>query len=255
MQKITTLAKKLVKEAGTKAHQAFLAGNLGSSIKLDHSYLSQYDGQIEKVIRKKINQTFPDHAIHGEEFGGEYNKAGYTWVIDPIEGTTNFVSGISLFCSMIAVVKSGKVVSSAIYDPFSRHTFWAEKGAGAFIDNKRFTARSVASLKECTLIIDSGRDFQKKQLVNRYLADHGTKYRSLRHYGCMASSVKYATWQQPLITIILGVKDHDIAAPSLILQEAGCDIFDPFGKEWHLSSESDFVATGPGIKNKVLETL
>jgi len=255
MQQITLLAKTLVQKAGKIALEAFLSEKLAFQKKADNSHLTQYDQQIEKFLRNEINKNFPSHSIKGEEFGGDYRANNYNWLLDPIEGTTNFVSGVPVFCSMIAVVKDGEVVSAAICDPLAKKTYWAEKGSGAFLEKKPIQAQTFHSLQECTLICDPGRMMEKRRFGLTYLAKFFDQYRSFRYYGSMSGAVAALAHHQPLVTFILGTKDYDLAAASLIIQESGCKTFDLKGQPWRLSEMSDFIACSPGLENAVKQTL
>lgn len=255
MSLITNLAKKLVQKAGKQALEAFLLDQTSSQQKKDGSFLSQHDQIIEKFIRAEIHKKFPNHSIHGEELPDQKLSGEYTWLIDPIEGTTNFVSGISIFCTMIAVVKKSKVIVAAIYNPFSNKTFWAEKGQGAYVNTKKIKAKNFKSLNTCTLILDSGRDPQKRQMAGQYLATNCNQYRSFRHYGSLSTPAEFVTNDQPLVSFVLGIKDYDIAALSLILQESGCKTMNLQGKPWLLGPVTDFIACSPGLENAVKQTL
>lgn len=251
----TTWAIKLAKSGGEMAKKAFLAQNIVSQRKDDGSYLTKHDAEIEKYIRQEIKKHFPDHSIHGEELA-DTDKAGqYTWLIDPIEGTTNFVSGISYFCTMIAVIQANQVVSAVIYNPFPQNTVWAERGGGAFVNEHKLVAKRFNSLNQCTLILDSGRDPHKRQLAGSYLAKNCNLYRSFRHYGSVESPADYIASNKPLVALILGIKDYDIAAISLILAESGCNIYNLEGQPWQLDKVTDFIACSPGLETQLLETL
>lgn len=255
MHSTTALAIKLAQAGGEMAKKAFLDHNVASQHKADGSYLTKHDAQIEKYIRQEITNQFPEHSIHGEEMTDLDNQGQYTWLIDPIEGTTNFVSGISYFCTMIAIIQDNQVVSAVIHNPFSQNTIWAERGSGAYVNDAILTAKRFNSLSQCTLILDSGRNPLKRQIAGAYLAKNCNLYRSFRHYGSVESPADFIASHQPLTTLILGIKDYDIAALSLILTESGCSVFDLKGRPWHLDKVTDFIACSPGLEKQLLATL
>ena len=108
--------------------------------------VSQADRGVEMLVRDALLATFPDDAIVGEEFGRSGGEAEFTWVIDPIDGTANFVSGIPIWCVVLACIHRGEVHLGVIVDPNHDHTYTARKGQGAFLNGQRMhvaTARSI----------------------------------------------------------------------------------------------------------------
>ena len=255
MHPYTSLAIKIATNGAEMAKKAFLDHNVTGQHKADGSYLTKHDAEIEKFIRQEITNQFPDHSIHGEELDDAVKNGQYTWLIDPIEGTTNFVSGISYFCTMIAIIQDNRVVSAAIYNPFSQNTIWAERGGGAYNNDRKIIAEKFESLIQATLILDSGRNPLKRQMAGAYLAKNCNLFRSYRHYGCLNAQVDFLSSRQPLATLVLGVKDYDIAALSLILTESGCSIFNLEGQAWQLDKVTDFIACSPGLEKELLDTL
>lgn len=255
MNSFTALAIKLAQTGGEMAKKAFLDRNVVSQHKADGSYLTKHDVEIEKFIRQEIIKYFPNHSIQGEELADSDNNGQYTWLIDPIEGTTNFISGIPYFCTMIAVVQDNQVKSAVIHNPFSQNTIWAERGIGAYFNNDKLIANHFDSLSQCTLILDSGRDPHKRQLGGNYYVKNFHLFRSTRYYGSVESPADFIASHQPLTTLILGIKDYDIAALSLILAESGCSVIDLKGRQWQLDKVTDFIACSPGLEKQLHETL
>ena len=255
MHPYTSLAIKLATNGAEMAKKAFLEHNVTGEHKVDGSYLTKHDAEIEQYIRQEITNQFPDHSVHGKEMADSDNQGQYTWLIDPIEGTTNFVSGISFFCTMIAIIQGNDVVSAVIHNPLSQSTIWAERNEGAFINARKLIAEKCESLNQVTLILDSGRNPQKRQMAGAYLDKNCNLFRSYRHYGCLNSQAAFIASKQPLVTLVLGVKDYDIAALSLILSESGCHVFDLEGRPWQLDKVTDFIACSPGLEKQLLGTL
>ena len=97
--------------------------------------VSNADLEVETFIRERLTATFPDDGIVGEEHGRVESKSGYTWVIDPIDGTANFVTGIPAWCVILACVHDDQTKIAAIYEPCHDELFWAGLGTGAFLND------------------------------------------------------------------------------------------------------------------------
>ncbi|HAP35242.1 MAG TPA: inositol monophosphatase, partial [Bacteroidetes bacterium] len=108
--------------------------------------VTEIDKQSEALIIKKIQQHFPDHAILGEEGGAHEQKSEYRWIIDPLDGTTNFTHGMPVFCVTIGIEYHGEIVAGVIYDPNRDELFTTEKGQGAFLNGKRIFVSKSESL-------------------------------------------------------------------------------------------------------------
>jgi myo-inositol-1(or 4)-monophosphatase len=110
--------------------------------------VSQADKNVEMFIREQIGKQFPDDAIIGEEYGRTAGAADFTWVIDPIDGTANFVSGIPAWCVVIACVHKETVVIGVTVDPNHDNHYWARKGGGAYLDGNRMAVSKAQSISE-----------------------------------------------------------------------------------------------------------
>ncbi|MBN9669983.1 inositol monophosphatase family protein [Roseibium aggregatum] len=110
--------------------------------------VSEADRNVETLVREELAAVFPDDGILGEEHGVEEGTSGYTWVIDPIDGTANFVAGIPQWCVILACVFQGDVIIGVIHDPVSRETFQAATGQGAFLNGKPIRASESQSLSD-----------------------------------------------------------------------------------------------------------
>ena len=115
----------------------------------DFDPVTNLDRLIEKYIRFRIGKSFPDHKIVGEEFDDKKTKSDYTWVIDPIDGTTNFLHGIPHFCISVAFMSDQEIISGVIYDPIKNEIFYAEKNLGAFYNNQRIRVSKKNNLDDC----------------------------------------------------------------------------------------------------------
>src|SRR6056297_3496811 len=98
---------------------------------------TKIDKTAEKIIKKIIIEKYPDHNILGEESGQSHKNSDYTWVIDPLDGTHNYLMGNPLFCTAIALTYKNEVILGVIYAPYLKELYWAEKGKGAYLNDKK----------------------------------------------------------------------------------------------------------------------
>jgi myo-inositol-1(or 4)-monophosphatase len=108
--------------------------------------VSEADREVELFVRAEIAKAYPDDGVVGEEHAPKKGSTGYDWVIDPIDGTANFVKGIPAWCVVIACAKDGATVTGVIHEPSTGETFYGEKGGGAFLNGKPIRTSASASL-------------------------------------------------------------------------------------------------------------
>ncbi len=211
------------------------------------SLVTDSDLAIEKIIRKHINTKFPDHLILGEEFGGKtkINKGQYLWIIDPIDGTTNFAYGIPLCCISITLWDYAGPLASVILNPISNEQYTAIRKQGAYLNGNKIRASKTAQLNQacgCFGWTSQMPQAQKEKMFG-IASKHVGKARVL------------GTAELQLAFVALGRFDFfyteqinlwDFAAGALLVTEAGGIITDWHGKK--LSPESDgIIAAGPNL--------
>lgn len=245
-------AEQLVKLGGEIALADFEQQKFATEWKSDHSYVTQTDLAIETKFRSLIKAKFPNHAIYGEEFGGSLDTHTPTWILDPLDGTTNFSHHVPLFCSMAALQIEGKIVAAAIASPIQGLIFSASLGAGATINNDPFPPPSTeTNLEKVTLLAESGKSAEARADSYRFLSQSGNQFRSFRKFGCMIVPLLYAAHGRLEASIIFGTDVYDIAGLSLLLQEAGYAVLGVGGATWYLSENSDFIVTAPTLKTQI----
>ncbi|MEE9315467.1 MAG: inositol monophosphatase [Rhizobiaceae bacterium] len=140
-------AKLLAREAGEKALVYFRSiGDLVIESKGIQDMVSNADLEVETFIRERLLSTFPDDGLVGEEHGKVPSKSGYTWVIDPIDGTANFVSAIPAWCVILACVHEDKTKIAAIHEPCQDELFWGALGEGAFMNDTPLNVSNTSGL-------------------------------------------------------------------------------------------------------------
>lgn len=192
-----------------------------------NDYLSFVDETSEKTIISIINNHFPDHSILAEE-GGESNRSSeYRWIIDPLDGTTNYITGLPIFAISIGLQKGNDIILGVVYDPLQNELFWAEKGKGAYVNDNPIRVSESDTLSKC--LIATGFPFKAKHLLKPYLSSFEDMFRScigIRRMGAAAIDIAYVAagrfggfWE-------LGLSPWDLAAGSVLIREAGGHISD-----------------------------
>ncbi len=206
--------------------------------KSKNDYVTMVDIKAEKLLRRRIQEKYPTHTIIGEEEGGVFNKRGFEWIIDPLDGTHNFMHGFPMFCVSIAVAEDGIIKYGVIYDPIHEEMFNAEKGQGAFLNKKKISISKTNDLSR--FFLATGYPFRAKPYLELYLEAFKNlflKTAGMRRAGSAALDLCYtacgrfdAFWEMKL-------KIWDIAAGALIIEEAG-------GKVSGFGKNKNFMDTG-----------
>ncbi|MCK5282364.1 MAG: inositol monophosphatase [Nanoarchaeota archaeon] len=221
-----------------------------------HNRVTIADTESEKKIVSMIKKHFPGHNFLGEENKYEKTDSEFTWIIDPLDGTNNYSHSFPIFCVSIALAKKGEIILGIVYDPLRNELFTAEKGKGAYLNNKRIKVTDNTDLKECILI--TGFYYDRGERLIRTLEDIRTFFSKLilgmRRTGSAALDLCYVAsgrvdgfWEFLL-------NPWDFAAGKLIIEEAGGKATDKGGNKL-LIKPSYVVASNGRIHDKMLEIL
>ncbi len=230
----------LAKQAALAAGDVLLKhyGNIPDEMirqKTENDFLSFVDEESEQVIIKTIRSRYPQHAFLAEEGGAIENESAYRWIIDPLDGTKNYLSGIPVFAVSIALEYDGKLVLGVIYEPLRNELFWAEKGKGAWLNDRPIRVSAKTKLSES--LIATGFPFKAKQFLPEYLKafeEIFTRCVGIRRAGAAAVDLAWLAagrfdgfWE-------LGLQPWDVAAGAVLIREAGGQISDFWGGEGFL---------------------
>ena len=247
MHPTLNMAIKAARRAGsiiTRASEDI--GSLTISDKGFNDFVSEVDLASENEIIRVLKSAYPNHAFLGEE-SGLTHQADDIWIIDPLDGTTNFLHGFPQYCVSIALQQKGEITQAVIYDPNRNDLFTATKGQGAYLNQKRIRVSNKSKLKES--ILGTGFPFRDFQHLSIYLKIFEEVVRStsgVRRPGSAALDLAYvaAGWFDGFFEINLS--KWDIAAGGLIVTEAGGIVSDFSEKDGWLES-GNIVATNPKI--------
>jgi len=240
-------------------------GNLGRvERKVNHSDLvTEIDKRSEALLRNKIQEEYPSHWIFSEETNGseigqsviENPKEGFGWVIDPIDGTTNFIHGIPYFAISIGILKDGKPYIGVIYNPMTEELFTAMDGVGAFLNGEKITVGGETELSESMVVTGfPAHDFRSGSKVLQQMDRVAGKVRSIRIFGaasldlCMVAMGRLSGFYHE------GLHPWDTAAGILMVREAGGKVTDKDGQDFELSYDS-LLATNGRIHEDLLKEL
>jgi histidinol-phosphatase len=205
--------------------------------KADNSEVTDIDRAADQAIVASLTSARPDYGIYGEEFGtsGPAN-AEATWVIDPIDGTTNFVRGVPVWATLIALVRNGVPKLGVVSAPAMRFRWWATTGGGAFFNGTRIYASSTATVSEAHVSTTPNAGWQAVGGIPR-LVQLQTDALRARGFGDFWQHMLVAQGAIDVAVDVIGLQPYDNAAIYPIVQEAGGTITDRFGNaDWRADS-------------------
>jgi myo-inositol-1(or 4)-monophosphatase len=231
--------------------------NLQVSMKGPANFVSAADHRAEEILRTELLKARPGYGFVGEEGGNrEGSDKTHTWVVDPLDGTTNFLHSIPHFCISIALVREGTPIAGLIYNPANDEFFTAERGKGAFVNNRRLRVaarRRLADAVVCCALPHHGRG--DLALFRREMGAIQDNVAGLRRFGAAALDLAYvaagrfdAYWER-------GLSAWDFAAGAIIVREAGGFITDLEGNERTVSTPGDVIAGNEFMHRELLTLL
>jgi myo-inositol-1(or 4)-monophosphatase len=215
--------------------------------------VSDVDIESEKVILSLLEKQFPDHNFVKEESDAVDNSSEYTWHIDPLDGTGNYLHGMDMFGVSIGLECKGKPVFGVIYYPLSDELFVAEDGKGATLNGKKIACSANAALGDSLVYVgsDMHRFTAAKLKLIEVLA--GKVYR-LRMIGCAVYDLMQVAQGHGDATLFLNIFSWDVVAGVVIVREAGGTVTDLAGKEWVVDAEG-FVASNGKVHKELQKSI
>lgn len=214
------------------------------SQKSKNDFVTKVDKMSEKLILGRIRKVFPDHSIQAEE-SGLTAGSDTRWIIDPLDGTSNYIHQFPMFSVSIGVEQRGRLVAGVIYDPVHRELFTAEKGKGAFLNKRRFTVSRVPLLADA--LMATGIPFRARARFKEYILSLETISLAscgMRRGGSAALDLAYVAcgrfdgfWE-------INLSPWDIAAGALLIREAGGRITDVWGRPDPLANGDVLASNG-----------
>jgi myo-inositol-1(or 4)-monophosphatase len=230
---------------------------LAVSKKRHNDFVTEVDRAAEAEIIEVLRKAYPDHAILAEESGasGANQDAEFKWIIDPLDGTTNFIHGFPQFCVSIGLMHKGIITQGVVFDPTRNELFTATRGAGAFLNDRRIRVSKRIRLAES--LIGTGFPFRDMGHLEQYISmfrDITTSALGIRRAGSAALDLAYVACGRLDAFWEIGLAPWDMAAGSLLLTEAGGLIGDLKGETGYLES-GNVVGGNPKVFVQLLQAL
>ena len=246
---IRTAAKVVIRDFGE-------IEKLQVSLKGPGDFVTASDKKVEKILITELQKARPTYSVLSEEVGEINNDKSFKWVIDPIDGTSNFLHGIPHFAISVGLEHNGEIICGIIYDPIKDEMFFAEKGNGSYLNNKRIRVSSRKKLEDCMIFTGGPRPNAKdKNLsLNEYKNFSSKVFVPIRKMGSAALDMAYVAagrcdgyWQRDL-------SYWDIAAGIIIVKEAGGFITDFAGGNKYVENKT-ILATNSKIDVEMKDIL
>ncbi len=255
-------------QAAGSLHRRFYGKTLKIELKKDNSLnlVTQVDKACEKKVQTILHERFPAFNFWGEESGQDAGDSEYTWIVDPLDGTTNFAHAYPFFCVSIALLQGKKLVLGVIYDAMNHECFTAEKGKGSFLNGKRIYVSTVSKLSKSFL--STGFAYGVKETLYNFenFKNFVLNSQGVRRDGSAAMNLAYVAagrfdgfWER-------GIQAWDMAAGILLIREAGGKVTDISGQPFDLMAQNALASNsrihrqmhrilwaGPDEKNWVLQ--
>jgi len=246
-------AAQIIAEAGAQtALQHFTNRDaLKIESKGSQDWVSNADREVELEVRKAITDQFADDTIVGEEHDNKQGSSPYTWVIDPIDGTSSFLNAVPGWCVVLACVVDDKTVFGVIVDPIGRETFGACEGIAANLNGTPMKISTAQTLQEGSLAVGHSARFDHKLTLNflsKFMAQDGIYYR----IGSGALMLAYVASGRVLGFVEPHMYAWDCLAGLYIIESAG-GIVQPFDHATMLSDGGRVVAAAPGVYSNIIE--
>ena len=259
MHPMLNIAVKAARRAGQIINRASMdVGHLKISVKQQSDFVTEVDRAAEAAIIDTLREAYPQHAILAEESGATAGNKGdseYQWIIDPLDGTTNFIHGFPQYAVSIGLAQKGSMAHAVVYDPTRNELFTASKGGGAFLNDKRLRVSKRDKLAEA--LIGTGFPYRMFDHIEAYLAifrEMAQKSAGLRRPGAAALDLAYVAagrldgfWE-------FGLSPWDMAAGSLLIAEAGGLVGDLAGESAYLAT-GNIIAGNPKIFSQLLQII
>jgi myo-inositol-1(or 4)-monophosphatase len=222
--------------------------------KAHNDFVSEVDRAAEQAIIEVLTRAYPDHQILAEESGAS-GDSEFVWIIDPLDGTTNFLHGFPQYSVSIALSHRGILKQAVIYDPTRNDLFTATRGSGAFLNDRRIRVSNRSKLSDA--LLGTGFPFREIKHLDSYLAtfkEMVVKTVGVRRPGSAALDLAYVACGRYDGFWEMGLKPWDIAAGALLIQEGGGLVSDFEGEEDYLKN-GNVVAGAPKIFGQIMQVI
>jgi len=253
-KEIHDLAVRAARKAGEKLLYDYKTFRRQSAdLKSEHEIITASDLASEKIILEEIKKIFPEHGILSEEAGRKPGQGEYLWIVDPLDGTTNFSMHNPLWAVSIGVAKMNKIVLGVIYAPYLGEIFIAEEGRGATCNGEKIKVSDITQGKVINAFCH-GSDSREIRKAIKYFSRQKMDNLDCRQIGSASIELSYVASGRIESIMIPGANSWDVAAGVLIVREAGGKVTDFQGKKWNLKSR-DILASNGKVHDDILKVI
>ena len=250
------VATKAARAAGAIINRAALdVEAVRVTLKQTNDFVTEVDHAAEAAIIETLKAAYPGHGIWAEESGiqpGKGREGNHIWIIDPLDGTTNFIHGLPVYCVSIALMVDERIEQAVVYDPTRNDLFCATRGRGAYLNDRRIRVAKRTTLRDC--LISTGFPFRPGDAFQTYLQLFGDvmpKVAGLRRPGAAALDLAYVAAGFTDGFFEMGLSPWDVAAGSLLVTEAG-GLVGNFTGEPNFLEQKECLAGNPRIYGQLV---
>lgn len=246
---------RLAQEAGDIIREGF-----GTAMQIEHKgpvdLVTEFDRRSEALILSALRRDYPGDGLLSEESGSNGIHGERTWIVDPLDGTTNFTHGIPIFAVTMALMDAGGLRTGIVYDPLRREMFWGERGVGAFLDDRPLHVSPVNDLRRSLLVTGFPYDIATSRFNNLDHYGHfALRSQGVRRLGSAALDLAYLAAGRFEAYWDLQLSPWDVAAGALLIQEAGGRVTNIHGGDDFLRRDLTLLATNGHLHPAMLEVL
>ncbi len=256
MHPMLNTAIKAARRAGNVINRASLdLGQLTIGVKQQNDFVTEVDRAAEATIIETLREVYPSHAILAEESGLSEQTSEFQWIIDPLDGTTNFIHGFPQYAISIALAHKGVLTQAVVYDPNRNELFTATKGGGAFLNDKRIRVSKCVKLEAS--LLGTGFPYRVFDHVDTYLAifkEMTKRTAGIRRPGAASLDLAWVACGRIDGFWEFGLSPWDMAAGALLILEAGGLVSDLAGDSNYLQT-GNIVGGTPKVFNQLLQTI
>lgn len=247
------VAIDIVKEAG-EILRFYFKREKKISLKQDRSLISDIDLKAETKIIESLKRKFSSHSILSEERGGKIRK-GYTWVIDPLDGTTNYLIGFPFFCISLALFREGIPILGVVFNPYLKELYFAEKDKGAYLDHREIKINQRRDLSKATFLLEKGRQPKSFSKFIRVLERIDKDIRTVRLLGSSNLSICKIAAGKADGYIGIDTSLWDRAAGSFIAETAGSIVTNFLGDKFDVIRDKNILVTNKFLQKELLKLI
>ncbi len=263
MQDFLATASKAARKAGKLLAQEFESfKRTDARLKGKHEIVTRADLVSEETIIREIKSNYPSHSVLSEESGRSRGHSEFLWIVDPLDGTTNFSMHNPLWAVSIGLARLAagaasqaeyELIAGVVYAPYMDELFYARKGAGAELNGRRLAVAKLGGARTLNTFCHGSKEQDIKRAV-KYYARQKTRGLDCRQLGSASLELAFVAAGRVDSIYIPGANAWDVAAGVLLVKEAGGRVTDENGRPWHLLSR-DMVASNGAIHGELIKAI